>query len=241
MRQAVSTQVRDEQNSAVKPIEEKTQQSPDTSGIEPRQSSPMQPTPASAIPGSIGAEKATPKPKSEGEVSAPLQVNSQSTEQQRSQVADRINGIYQTTKTEVETALNGLESEVVSQFDSAANSAKQTFENYVESKMSAYKQERYGEWYDVSGWDERISDAVTGLPPEVNQFFIDGKQQYINQMDIALTGISNLVAEKLNTPKQKIAQGEEQIQEYVARGSDRAPPTLLATSKNFISCLCQKS
>ncbi|MDY6784811.1 MAG: GH-E family nuclease [Cyanobacteriota bacterium] len=54
------------------------------------------------------------------------------------------------------------------------------------------------------------------MPPEVNQFFIDGKQQYINQMDIALTGISNLVAERLNTAKQKIAQGKQQIQEYVA-------------------------
>ncbi|MFP4124412.1 phage tail protein [Coleofasciculus sp.] len=70
--------------------------------------------------------------------------------------------------------------------------------------------------WDITGYDERFSDAVFGLPPEVNQFFVDGRQLYIDEMDIALTDIANYVAEKLNEAKERINQGKQEIQEYVA-------------------------
>ncbi|MEQ9358015.1 eCIS core domain-containing protein [Coleofasciculus chthonoplastes] len=137
-------------------------------------------------------------------------------EQERTRVANEINGIYEQTKTDVETILSDLDTEVTNKFDAGAAAAKQKFEAYVGEKMDAYKQERYGELWDITGYDERFGDAVFGLPPEVNQFFVDGRQLYIDEMDIALTDIANYVAEKLNEAKERIDQGKQEIQEYVA-------------------------
>ncbi|MEQ9668819.1 eCIS core domain-containing protein [Coleofasciculus sp. G2-EDA-02] len=146
-----------------------------------------------------------------------LQSDTQSRdEQERTRVANEINGIYEQTKTDVETILGDLDTEVTNKFDAGAAAAKQKFEAYVGEKMDAYKQERYGEWWDVTGWDERAGDAVFGLPPEVNRFFVDGRQLYIDEMDIAITDIANYVAEKLNEAKERINQGKQEIQEYVA-------------------------
>ncbi|EDX71761.1 hypothetical protein MC7420_2427 [Coleofasciculus chthonoplastes PCC 7420] len=137
-------------------------------------------------------------------------------EQERTRVANEINGIYEQTKTDVETILSDLDTEVTNKFDAGAAAAKQKFEAYVSENMEAYKQERYGELWDITGYDERFGDAVFGLPPEVNQFFVDGRQLYIDEMDIALTDIANYVAEKLNEAKERIDQGKQEIQEYVA-------------------------
>lgn len=135
-------------------------------------------------------------------------------EGKRAEIAGEINKIYELTKTDVEGILNGLDGEVTSKFDTAAASAKQVFESYVQTEMDKWEDERYGEWYDVTGWDERISDAWS-LPPEVNKFFVDGKQKYMDAMDVALTDIANHVATKLNEAKARIAQGRQEIQEYV--------------------------
>ena len=232
----------DEQEQAAAPIEAKAKGAPDASGIEPRMATPMAPPEPSATPAPIDGSQAAPKPKSDAEVSAPLQASSQDIdrqmaeanisdeqlansneptfvaalgakneakanaqtapgtyrqaeqgiltqaqaeaqttvdsqsqgmygqrqqlitqvsdlqgttkgrdEQKRTEVASHINGIYERVKSEVETSLSGLDGEVTGKFESAANHAKQVFEDYVAQKMEAYKKERYGEWYDVSG------------------------------------------------------------------------------------------
>ncbi len=308
VRQDVSSQVGEEEAKAAKPIEEATAAPPDTSGIEPKTSQPLQSPPAGTQPQGVDATKAVPKPKSEAEVAAPLNANSQEIdqemananitdeqlakanepqftaaldaknelktntqeapaayrqqesetlnqsqaeaqttsqtqlagmhgergqllgqvmgqqqtaksqdEQKRSEVATHINSIYTTTKTDVETILSGIDTEVTSKFDTAAGAAKGKFESHVKEKMAVWEKERYGEWYDVTGWDERLSDAVVGLPPEVNQYFVEGKQLYIDEMDIALTDIANFVAQKLNEAKQRISEGKQQIKDYVAK------------------------
>lgn len=307
VKQDVSSQVTDEEKKAAGPIEEKTKAAPDTSGVEPKPVTPMQPPEAGAAPTDINAEKAAPKPKPDSEVSAPFEANSQELDdelakakvpeetleksnepqfvdalsakkeaqthakeapqtysrdekatinkaeaeaqttsqtqlqgmhgersqllnqvmgaqsetqgkdtQERTKIANHINGIYQDTKKKVEDVLSNIDDEVTKKFDAGAATAKQIFENYVDQKMEAWEDERYGEWYDVTGWDERISDSWHGLPPEVNQFFVDGRQKYLDSMDGTLTDIANFVAQKLNEAKQKIAEGKQKIQEHVA-------------------------
>ena len=136
-------------------------------------------------------------------------------EQERTKVANDINGIYTKTKTDVEAILSQLDSDVTNRFDTGASAAKQKFEDYVKEKMDAYKQERYGDWWDPSKWGNRIRDTFVGLPPEVDQFFVDGRQLYLSEMDVCLTEIANLVADKLNQAKQRITQGKQEIQQYV--------------------------
>ncbi|WP_340105894.1 polymorphic toxin type 15 domain-containing protein [Rhodohalobacter sp. 8-1] len=134
---------------------------------------------------------------------------------ERQQVADHINEIYETTKTDVEEILSALDEEVNHQFEQGAEKAKIAFENHVDREMKAYKKERYGEWFDVTGWGKRLGDAVTGLPDEVNKFFKEGRQLYIDKMDIVLTGISEFVANKLNEATERINTGKQNVQDYV--------------------------
>lgn len=307
VKQDMSSQVTQEQEQAAGPIEEKAKEAPNTSGIEPKQVTPLQPPNAGAAPTDIGAQQATPKPKPESEVSAPLKANSQELDQQmteahiteeqleksnesqfqetlgakkeaqanavevpqayrqseqttltkaqaeaqttsqtqlqgmhggrqqmltqvmgaqsetqgkdtqeRAKIAGEINGIYEETKGKVENVLSSIDIEVKTKFDTGAAAAKQKFEAHVGKEMAAWEQKRYGEWYDVTGWDERVSDAWLGLPPEVNEFFVAGRQLYLDSMDVTLTEIANFVAQKLNEAKQKIAEGKQKIQERVA-------------------------
>ena len=138
----------------------------------------------------------------------------------RREIGNNINSIYEGTKGKVEECLSDLDETVNKKFDEAAQTAKSKFEDYVGRKMDKYKEERYGEWYSLSGLKNRISDTFTGLPSEVNQFFIDGRQLYIQEMDIALTEIAQLVADKLNEAKQKITEGKQEIQDYVSNLDD---------------------
>ena len=137
-------------------------------------------------------------------------------EEERAKVTKDINDIYEATKKDVEGTLNALDTEVNKQFDAGALVAKNAFENYVDKEMNAYKEKRYGAWYEVSGWGKRVGDAWSGLPPEVNIIFVKGRQLYIDLMQTTLKGVATYVADTLNQAKQKIADGKKKIQTYVA-------------------------
>ena len=311
IKEEVSSQVSEEKKNAASPIEDKAKEEPDTSSVEPKEVIPLSELNKDNPPGDIGGKQAAPKPKTEAEVSAPLQQNSQEIEQQmaeaeitdeqleksnepqflgaleskkqaqshgqnapetyrqqeqgilnqaegeaqivtqsglegmhgqkenilsqvlgkqeetkgqdqdkRREIGNNINSIYEGTKGKVEKCLSNLDETVNKKFDEAGKTAKSKFEDYVGRKMDKYKEERYGEWYDVTGLGNRISDTFTGLPSEVNQFFIDGRKLYIKKMDIALTEIAQLVAKKLNEAKEKIREGKQEIQDYVRNLDD---------------------
>ncbi|MEQ9235910.1 eCIS core domain-containing protein [Coleofasciculus sp. E2-BRE-01] len=78
----MSNQAKETAEQAAGPVAEKTQEAPDTSEIEPKQVKPLDQPDAGSTPGDIGAAQATPKPKPESEVSAPMQAESQKLDQQ---------------------------------------------------------------------------------------------------------------------------------------------------------------
>jgi len=134
-------------------------------------------------------------------------------EQKRTEVANRIQGIYNNTKQKVEASLNQLDSQVNTQFDQGAAAAKSLFENYVDQRMKRYKDERYS---GPIGWGRWVKDKFRGMPSEVNVFYQEGKQQYLGSMDKTIDQIANLVATQLNAAKAEIAKGKQEIQKYVA-------------------------
>ncbi len=134
-----------------------------------------------------------------------------STERQR--ISAEIDAIYNRTQTDVEQILENLETQVSEKFTAAANRAKDAFENYVDLKMSAYKSRRYSGLIGAGRW---VKDKFLGLPDEVNQFFVDGRELYINQMDRELTTIAQYVAEQLTAAKNRIAEGRQEVADYVA-------------------------
>ena len=132
---------------------------------------------------------------------------------ERQRIANELNLIYEATKTEVNTILTQLDESVAQKFSTAATKAKKVFESYVKEKVDAYKSRRYSGLRGKARW---LRDKFMGVPDEVNRYFSEGRQKYIETMDVALTDIANLVAEKLNEAKERIAKGKQDVSEYVA-------------------------
>ncbi len=131
---------------------------------------------------------------------------------ERTRVSNQINAIFETAKTEVEGILTQLDTDVTNMFSNAAEKAKANFESYIDRRMTAYKARRYG---GLLGWTNRVVDVFAGLPDEVNEFFVEGRARFVNEMDIAITSIAEHVANELNRAKQRIQQGRIEVSEYV--------------------------
>ena len=299
----LSGKVKEEQEGSQKPLEDKSKEAPDTSGIEPKAVTPLPPTQPGAAPSGIGAEGAVPKSKGKGEVEAPLQENSKQLDQQmaeadvteeqlaksnepqfkaavtakkeaqtdanqapqayrqseeaelsqaqaetvttsqeklqgmhgdraklltqvvgkqaeskgkdeqsRAKVAGDIQQIYSETKTKVETILSSLDKEVETAFDTGAAKAKQLFEDYVDVRMSAYKSKRYDRLGGSVLW---AKDKLLGMPSEVNKFYQEGKNIYLNKMDGVIDQVVNIVGNGLSRAKNEVANGRKRVQNYV--------------------------
>jgi hypothetical protein len=300
----LSGQVKEEQKASQGPLEEKTQEAPDKAGIEPKQVTPLPPNEeGEKTPQDIGADKAAPKTKSEAEVEAPIQQDSQKLDQQmaeaniteeqlensnepqfqtalgakkeaqtnaatapqeyrqqeqdiltnakatavstaqqmlqgmqqvkteqltqvgtkqveskgkdeqaRTKIANDINQIYNNTKSKVEQTLSNLDNQVLQVFDSGAAEAKQVFEDYVSKRMEAYKQERYD---GIIGKGKWVKDKLLGLPSEVNVFYQEGRQQYINKMDGAINSVVAIVSKGITAAKAEITKGKQEVQDYI--------------------------
>lgn len=139
--------------------------------------------------------------------------------QKRKEIADHINSIYNTSKTEVDNILNNLDKKVAEMFDYGSKIAKKAFEDHVDKGMRDYKKKRYGDAYAKYGalataglW---LWDKATGLPDEVNKYFVSGKALYIEIMDQHIDKIATHVTEQLNAAKARIAKGKKDVQTYV--------------------------
>src|SRR5204863_2994115 len=89
----------------------------------------------------------------------------------------------------------------------------QAFEDYVEQRMDAYKFDRY--LSTPGGSLLWAKDKLFGMPEEVNVFYEAGRNLYIAKMDAVLDNIASLVETGLTEAKALIAQGKQEIQEYV--------------------------
>ncbi|MDH5032623.1 phage tail protein [Chryseobacterium cucumeris] len=155
--------------------------------------------------------------------------------QKRKEIADHINTIYHTSKTDVDGILNNLDKSVAEKFDNGSREAKKAFEAHVDKEMKAYKKKRYGDAYAKYGalvaagkW---LWDKATGLPKEVNKFFDSGKDLYIKVMDKFIDQIATHVTTQLNAAKTRIAKGKKEVQTYV----NSLSPSLRKIGKDAIA------
>lgn len=141
----------------------------------------------------------------------------------RETISREIDKIFLLTQIDVEKVLGPadgskdgtIDEGVNTRFELAANYATLRFENFIRRKMDAYKRERYGSWFDPRGWGKRIKDTVVGMPDEVNKFYVEAREQYIADMDVALTGIARYIATELGKVKQRISKGRKEVKDYV--------------------------
>lgn len=304
LKSEMQNQAAAERDAAKGPLEETAQQPPDTGSVPPKPVEPLEAEPpgeAAAVP---GAEAAAPKPKTKGEVEAPLKEENKKIDQQmaeadvtdeqlarsnepefigalkakqeakahaetapqeyrqfeqaelsqaegeaaaavqertqamhgeraavftqvsqrqgqtksedeqaRAKVAADIQAIYDRTKTKVEAILSRLDEKVSTAFDAGAQAAKQAFEDYVDAKMEAFKERRYGGWF---GWARWAKDKIAGMPSEVNAFYTEGRNLFLQKMDAVIDNVVAIIGSGLAEAKAEIAAGRQEIQKYVA-------------------------
>jgi hypothetical protein len=130
----------------------------------------------------------------------------------RADVAKNIETKYLATEARVNKLLDEADKESNRIFDEGAEAARVAFENYVDAKMRAYKRERYSGFWGGLSW---LEDKLFGMPDEVNVFYTDGRQMYLDKMDQVITQVANFVTAKLNEAKQAIKNGKKEIDDYV--------------------------
>ncbi|SDI24361.1 hypothetical protein SAMN05421846_105163 [Chryseobacterium taeanense] len=160
--------------------------------------------------------------------------------QKRKEIADHINSIYIDSKKDVDSILNKLDKKVAEMFEYGSKIAKKAFEDHVDKGMSAYKKKRYGDAYAKYGalataglW---LWDKATGLPEEVNEYFVSGKALYIDTMDHYIDDIATHVTNQLNAAKTRIAKGKKDVQTYV----NSLSPSLRKIGKEAIADIQNK-
>ena len=134
-------------------------------------------------------------------------------EQQRAEIAAQIQTIYGETKSNVERILGAVDAKVEAAFDSGAAAARQTFENYVDSRVEAYKQRRYGGFF---GWARWAKDKLLGMPGEVNTIYSAGRNLYLREMDAVVDRVTAIIGSAVTEARAEVARGRQRIQEYLA-------------------------
>ena len=153
------------------------------------------------------------KSKSKSGVSSKQADAKKKDEQERQQVTDRIEAIFNKTKQQVEAKLNALDGEVNTIFDAGTDAALSAMKAYVEARIDAYKDDRYS---GVIGKGRWIRDQFKGLPDETKVFYTDGRNLFQKMMDVVVQRVANLVETRLREAKALVASGQSEIKSYVA-------------------------
>ena len=135
-------------------------------------------------------------------------------EAKRAEVATKIETIFNQTRTDVKAILDGLDGKVSTTFDAGEKAARDQFESYVEQRMKAYKDKRYG--FSLEGAALWLKDKVMGMPSEVNAFYQDGRNQYLKQMEGVISGVADIVGGELGRARACVAQGRQQVKDFAA-------------------------
>ncbi|WP_445246351.1 eCIS core domain-containing protein [Microcoleus sp. OTE_8_concoct_300] len=146
------------------------------------------------------------------EVAASQEQTKTEDEKKREKVTADIEKIYKQTKDGVDARLHKLDDDVNREFERGSQAAKQKFEGYVSQRMAAYKEERYSGILGPGRW---IIDKVAGLPNEVNRFYEEGKQVYLDEIKKNISKIATIVETGLNEAKGLVDKGRQQVNDYV--------------------------
>ncbi len=193
----LSGKVKDEQKKSQDPLEEKTQEAPNTSGIETKPVTPIPAPEPGVAPSDINAEKAVPKAKGQNEVEAPLQEDSQKLDQQMAdakitdeQLANSNEPDFQgvvTAKKEAKTSAEQSPLQYRQQEQTLLTTAKTTAEATAQQNlqgMQAVKTENLSQVSNqqvgAKGKDEQARTKVAG---DINKIYEDTKTKVQETLD----------------------------------------------------------
>ncbi|GAB4201508.1 MAG: hypothetical protein OHK0022_23610 [Roseiflexaceae bacterium] len=143
-------------------------------------------------------------------------------EAKRAEIGRQIDTIYQTTKTDVEQILTDMDTAVDQCFSTGAERAKQSAIDYIKRETDAFKAERYNrdaDWWrvdqHVAGAVTQAWDTLTDMPPEYYEYYRQGRDQYVAEMEIVLGDVADIVGDHLTRARTRINDGRQQIQDYI--------------------------
>ena len=134
-------------------------------------------------------------------------------EQARAKVAADIDLKFAVTKTDVQNILTALDKDVSAMFDAGIANATKLFEEYVDHEVQQFKINRY--LVQPGGLILWGYDLLQGPPEEINTIYRNGKNKYIQAMDVVIGKASGLVVRQLNAAKMRINAGKQEIKSYV--------------------------
>lgn len=133
-------------------------------------------------------------------------------ETEHARVAGEIEAIYEAAKADVEAILGGLDTKVDDEFTRGEEAARTRFENDVDDRMREYKQDRYDR---IGGGLLWLKDKIAGMPDEVNEFYEQGRADYLTAMDAVIERIANIVGGELTAARARIVEGRAEVRAYV--------------------------
>jgi len=145
-------------------------------------------------------------------------------EQARADVAQKIQSLYDAAKTNTENRLKQIDTDVDAAFEKGATEAQTAFDNEVDTRMTRYKDDRYGGFGGGLLW---AKDKLLGMPDEVNAFYEEARQNYIQRMTGVLNVVAGIVETGLNEAKAFVAEGRKSIDDYLTT----LPKSLQAVGK----------
>ncbi|HWI07405.1 MAG TPA: DNA/RNA non-specific endonuclease [Solirubrobacteraceae bacterium] len=133
-------------------------------------------------------------------------------EAEHARVAGEIEAIYEAAKADVGAILDELDATVDEQFARGEEVARTRFEDYVDDRMRAYKRARYDRLGGGLLW---AKDKLFGMPDEVNEFYEQGRADYLAAMDAVIEGIASTVGSELTAARARIVEGRAEVRAYV--------------------------
>jgi hypothetical protein len=133
-------------------------------------------------------------------------------EAKRAEVSTHIEGIYNTTKREVDGILNGLDDKVSSAFTTGESRARRMFEDNHKTEMARWKDRRYS---GVDGAMRWLADKFSPPGDEEAKIFREARNLYLQEMDTVISDVADVVGQELTKAKKRIQQGRDEIRKYV--------------------------
>ena len=129
-------------------------------------------------------------------------------ELERKRVTDTIEGIFNRTKTAVDTKLASLDEEVAQLFDRGTDAALARMRDYIESRFD----DRYTGIRGKARW---VRDKFLDLPDSVKQWFVEARQVFLQDLDLLVVLVATLMERRLQQAKEIISRGQQEIADYV--------------------------
>lgn len=136
-------------------------------------------------------------------------------EQKRAAVAAKINGIYETANQTVKEKLEALQTQSLKRFDEGQKKATTRFEDNVNRRIEAFKDERYG---GATGWTRWLHDKLLGMDdlPQVKRIFEDEKATFVAEIDRLVASITKDNERVIEDCRTIVATARTKIEEFVA-------------------------